>query len=97
MDPIKNIVPAANSPNLGDEPPKPPQEPLAAPLAQAHKPVTSAQGNLRLVIEPHAGSYIYKTINLVTGEVVAQYPRESVIKMRDVSSYTAGAVVKTSV
>lgn len=97
MDPIKNIAPVATSSNLGDQQPKAPQEPLAAPLAQAQKPVASAQGNLRLVIERHAGSYIYKTINLVTGEVVAQYPRESVIKMRDVSSYKAGAVVKTSV
>jgi len=55
------------------------------------------EADLRLVIEPDKGSYIYKTINRVTGETLAQYPREDVVKMRDASDYTAGKVVNAKV
>ena len=55
------------------------------------------EADLRLVIEEDKGSYIYKTINRVTGETLAQYPREDVIKMRDATDYTAGKVVNAKV
>lgn len=58
------------------------------------QPPTSA--DLRLVIEDDqaAGSYVYKTIDRRTGEVVQQYPREEVLRLREASDYTAGTVIK---
>ena len=53
--------------------------------------------DLRLVIEEVAGSYVYKTVNWQTGETVAQYPREDIVKMREQEQYEAGSVVRTKV
>ncbi|OYU71678.1 MAG: hypothetical protein CFE28_11260 [Alphaproteobacteria bacterium PA2] len=55
------------------------------------------EADLRLVIEEDRGSYIYKTINRTTGETLAQYPREDIVKMREASDYTAGSVVNAKV
>lgn len=51
----------------------------------------------RLVIEegPSAGSFIYKTMDRVTGEVVRQLPRERVIDLMREPSYSAGSVIDT--
>lgn len=53
--------------------------------------------NLRLIIEEDlaAQSYVYKTINSRTGEVVQQYPREEVLRMRESADYHAGGVIRT--
>lgn len=53
------------------------------------------QADLRLVIEDDkaAGSYVYKTINSITGEVVSQIPREELLKMREAADYTPGSVI----
>jgi flagellar protein FlaG len=52
---------------------------------------------LRLVIEEDlaAASYVYKTINSRTGEVVQQYPRDEVLRMREDANYQAGGVIRT--
>ncbi len=74
--------------------------------ASAPAPVTdrAADGepdpaDLRLVIEDDeaAGSYVYKTIDRRTGKVVQEYPREQILKLREASDYTAGAVIKAKV
>lgn len=51
----------------------------------------------RLVIEegPHAGSFIYKTLDRITGEVVKQLPREQVIDLMQTDQYSAGTVFNT--
>ena len=51
--------------------------------------------DLRLVIEEDkaSGSYIYKTVDIRTGHVVQQVPREEVLRLRDTSDYAPGAVV----
>ena len=66
--------------------------PAPAPVVPSTDPV-----DLRLIIEEDkaSGSYIYKTVNRVTGEVIQQLPREEVLRMRDGSSYVAGVVVRT--
>jgi len=53
-----------------------------------------ATADLRLVIEDDkaAGSYVYMTINPVTGEVVSQVPREQLLKMRENPDYTPGSI-----
>lgn len=51
----------------------------------------------RLVIEegPRAGSFIYKTMDRVTGEVVKQLPREQVVGLMGDADYSAGTVIDT--
>lgn len=71
--------------------------PSASDPAVTRRPVSPAQDetDLRLIIEEgqSAGSYVYKTINRVTGEVVAQFPRESLLHLRDQAEYEVGAVI----
>ena len=51
----------------------------------------------RLVIEegPKIGSFIYKTMDRMTGEIVKQFPREQVVEMMERPDYSAGAVIDT--
>lgn len=51
----------------------------------------------RLVIEegPTKGSFVYKTLDRITGEVVRQLPREDVVRMMDEGRYSSGAVIDT--
>lgn len=51
----------------------------------------------RLVIEegPQAGSFIYKTLDRVTGEVVKQLPREQIVNLMRTADYSAGSVIDT--
>jgi flagellar protein FlaG len=48
----------------------------------------------RLVIEEGArpGTFVYKTIDRTTGEVIRQLPREDVIRLRDQPSVPTGRV-----
>lgn len=52
----------------------------------------------RLVIEegPTRGTFIYKTLDATTGEVVRQLPREEVVQMMEDRRYGSGAVIDTS-
>ncbi len=60
----------------------------------------AAQGpdpaDMRLVIEEDkaSGSYIYKTVNRLTGEVIQQLPRDQLLKLREQLNYEAGDVVR---
>ena len=45
---------------------------------------------------PSAGSYVYKTLDRVTGEVVRQLPREQVVQLMQGSDYASGSVIDTS-
>lgn len=51
----------------------------------------------RLVIEqgPRAGSFVYKTLDRETGEVVRQLPSEEVLKLTERCEYGVGAVIDT--
>ena len=71
----------------------------AAPERQSPAPPlqpAAAQSDLRLVIEEDEtnGTYVYKTVDRLTGEVVAQIPREDVLRMRREQEYAAGAVIR---
>lgn len=52
----------------------------------------------RLVIEqgPQAGSFVYKTLDRETGEIVRQLPSEEVLKLRQRDDYGVGAVINTT-
>ena len=68
----------------------------AAPAAPAKVfSPTPDQADVRLVIEEdgHSGSYIYKTLDRRTGEVLNQYPREQILRLREDQNYEAGTVI----
>ena len=44
---------------------------------------------------PQAGSFIYKTLDRVTGEVIKQLPREQVVDLMQTAEYSAGSVIDT--
>tara|TARA_R110002167_G_scaffold14667_11_gene59199 strand:+ start:3880 stop:4182 length:303 start_codon:yes stop_codon:yes gene_type:complete len=52
----------------------------------------------RLVIEEGSreGSFVYKTLDRLTGEVIRQLPREQVAELKGQAGYAAGAVIDTS-
>ena len=51
-------------------------------------------GDLRLVIEqdPTSGTYVYKTVNRRTGDVLQQFPREEVLRFKQAEHYDPGEV-----
>ncbi|MDO9588601.1 MAG: flagellar protein FlaG [Brevundimonas sp.] len=53
----------------------------------------------RLVIEqgPRAGSFVYKTLDRETGEVVRQLPSEEVVRLKQQGDYDPGKVIDTTV
>ena len=52
----------------------------------------------RLVIEegPTQGSFVYKTVDRVTGEVIRQLPRERLIEMMASEAYSSGSIIDTN-
>jgi flagellar protein FlaG len=76
---------------------QPAQAAPAPEISQAPAPQTGNDADLRLVIEDDkaAGSYVYVTINSVTGKVVSQVPREQLLKMREDPSYRPGSIINS--
>ena len=82
--------------------PAPAAAPTAAPgsetsIAKASSEIEQA-AQYRLGIEegPTIGSFIYKTMDSATGEIVRQFPREQVIRMAEARKYDAGSVIDTT-
>ncbi len=71
---------------------------VRAPVASAPKAApTQDLVDLRLIIEEDqaSGSYVYKTVNRVTGEVLQQLPRADVLKLHQGQGYASGSVIRT--
>jgi flagellar protein FlaG len=89
----KVVLPSAVTEPLGG---------VGAPAVQAEvqpaSPVEPAlstdQADLRLIIEEssEAGHYVYVVVDQRTGKVISRLPREEVLRLRDQSGYSAGAV-----
>ena len=87
--------------------------PLSEPPVETSRPVTKEvtptrqaslgesfdQSQYRLIIEEDqaSGTFVYKTLDRNTGEVVLQFPREEMLKLKDRTGYQAGAVIRTTV
>ncbi len=71
--------------------------PAPVPAVSAPRPQVNAPPNVRLVIEQDSasGSFVYKTLDTVTGEVILQLPREEVLKAIHSGKYEAGDLFKT--
>ena len=83
-------VPASTDPGLSFNTGSAPRPAVSVRESQSQEP------DLRLVIEEDAtGTYVYRTIDRRTGEVVQQFPVEAVLKLKGGNAYEAGAVIKT--
>jgi len=85
-------VAATPDPTFGQRPAAVPATgALAEPAVQGPDPV-----DMRLVIEEDkaSGTYVYKTVNRRTGEILQQLPREQILKLRDALTYEAGHIVR---
>lgn len=71
--------------------------PSSGPAAGPSQTPEDDPADFRLVIEEDkaAGSFVYKTIDRRTGEVVSQLPREQILRLREAFNYVAGDVIKT--
>lgn len=91
------IEPVSSASDLGPSAARPTPGDAGPPMAVRATPAPPAAiaADLRLVIEPSADgqSYIYKTLDRRTGEVVQQFPREQVVRMREENRYRAGQVI----
>lgn len=70
--------------------------PVVAPdTAAARQEAPRQNADLRLIIEEDqaSGTFIYKTLDRRTGEIVKQFPREQVIRLKDTASYAPGDVI----
>jgi flagellar protein FlaG len=67
---------------------------MAPAMVQQSAREIEKAADYRLVIEedPATGSFVYKTLDRRTGEVVSQFPRDQMLRMKDSYSYTPGKV-----
>lgn len=88
MSNLSTVVPVADT-SLNTLSPTP-KETAREPSGQA-----ADQPDVRLIIEEDAttGSYVYKTMDRRTGEVIQQFPREQILRLQQDVKYTAGALV----
>ena len=86
---------ATPDPTFGQKP-APKQRPDTGSAAASVAP-SQDPADMRLVIEEDkaTNSYVYKTVNRLTGQVIQQLPREQVLQLREQLDYEAGNVVKT--
>ena len=84
---------ATPDPTFGQKPAPPRADTTSSAerFAQSQDPA-----DMRLVIEEDkaSNSYVYKTVNRLTGEVIQQLPRDQVLKLREQVDYVAGDVVR---
>lgn len=83
--PVPEVPPAT--------PARPFVEPASSVQAESVQP-KSQTADLRLVIEEDevTGSFVYKVFDRRTGEVVQQFPREEVLRLREDPGYTPGHI-----
>ena len=84
---------ATSDPTFGQKP----AQQSADNRTSASRPVQGPDlVDMRLIIEEDkaSNSYVYKTVNRLTGEVIQQLPRETVLQLREQLNYEAGDVVR---
>lgn len=65
-------------------------------VASPEDPIDQSQYRLVIEEDQATGAFVYKTIDRNTGEVVLQFPREEVLKLKEQKDYKAGAVIRTT-
>lgn len=94
MEPKVAAIAPAPDPKLPE--PKPVAPPATRGDAPAPVPAPDPV-EMRLVIEMDqaTGSYVYKTVNRLTGEVLLQLPRAEVLRLKEEGQYSVGSVIRT--
>ena len=71
-----------------------PASDATASAPKAAKSSGPQPGDLRLVIEEDAttGTFIYKTVDRRTGDVLQQFPQEDVLRFKEAEHYDPGEV-----
>lgn len=90
------VSPATDPGRAQTKPTAVPAAPRGAAAAPAQAPAPDSV-EMRLVIEMDqaTGSYVYKTVNRLTGEVIQQLPRAEVLRLKEEGPYAAGSVITT--
>lgn len=88
MSKLSNVVPVSDA-SFGSLPTQA-REP-AAPAPNAH----ADQADVRLIIEEDekTGAFVYKTMDRRTGQVIQQFPREEILRLKQDEEYVAGSVI----
>lgn len=96
MDNKVAILAATPDPTYGQRTAQQPRPEPTGVNALPPAPTSPDPADLRLVIEEDkaTNSYVYKTVNRLTGEVIQQLPRDQILKLREQLDYEAGAVVR---
>lgn len=85
--PVSNVSLTAPGPAAGG---------VVASAPQEKPSVTDSPqpGDLRLVIEqdPTTGTFVYKTVDRRTGDILQQFPREDVLRFKQAEHYDPGEV-----
>ncbi len=86
-------IPAVGLELQGSVPSRPRTEDISGQAPGDNPAAESA--DLRLVIEEDkaSNSFVYKTIDMRTGRVIQQFPREEVLRLKASPDYEPGAVV----
>lgn len=95
MDTNAKIAAVSASPAIAASTPATPSKDFAQDRAARD---AEQNARYRLIIEegPTQGTFVYKTLDSVTGEVVRQFPREQVLKMAENGGYSSGGLIDTS-
>ncbi len=84
---VASVAFLGTNPQQGEAEPKSRETPPAAFQPDA--------GRYRLTIEKGPEGFVYKTLDRVTGEVIRQFPREEIIKLRQSTDYDPGDIIVT--
>ena len=72
--------------------------PTRPDLQDRPDPVTKQidPADVRLIIEEDkkSGSYVYKTVDRLTGKTILQLPRKEILQLREDPEYAAGDVIR---
>ena len=88
MSKLNNVAQVSDA-SFGSLPPQT-RDPAPQP-----PPAAADQPDVRLIIEEDAqtGAFVYKTMDRRTGQVIQQFPREEILRLKQEEEYVAGTVV----
>jgi flagellar protein FlaG len=88
---VPPVQPVTEPPSPGSTPSQDAQSVSASPSIPAY---IAEPADYRLVIDkdPVSGMYVYRTVDRMIGETVAQFPNDELVRLRDNAAYKPGTV-----
>lgn len=92
MSKLGTVVPVSDA-SFGSLPPH------ARDTEREQPPAAKDLPDVRLIIEEDqvTGAFIYKTIERRTGQVIQQFPREEILRLKQEGELDAGAIINARV